>query len=109
MERFLGFARGFRKQFARLEKAVGALLVADRRAFLTGGVQSASSWLIETFPLFGRLWDEAARLTSSPAEKPAGSRRALDASGRTLKAGWLDHIWWKVILPSASFFQTYQT
>ncbi len=27
MERFLGFARGFRWQFARLEKAVGALLV----------------------------------------------------------------------------------
>src|SRR3954453_15584258 len=27
MERFLGFARGFRSQFARLEKGVGALLV----------------------------------------------------------------------------------
>ena len=32
MERFLAFSRGFRRQFARLEKATGALLVAHRRA-----------------------------------------------------------------------------
>ena len=31
METFLGFARGFRGQFARLEKAVGALSGAHRR------------------------------------------------------------------------------
>ena len=55
MERFLGFARGFRKQFARLEKAVGVLLVLTGVAFLTGGLQTMSIWLIETFPAFGRL------------------------------------------------------
>jgi cytochrome c-type biogenesis protein len=55
METFLGFARGFRSQFARLEKAVGALLVLTGVAFLTGGLQTASSWLIETFPSIGRL------------------------------------------------------
>jgi cytochrome c-type biogenesis protein len=55
METFLGFARGFRSQFARLEKAVGALLMLTGVAFLTGGLQTASSWLIETFPSIGRL------------------------------------------------------
>jgi len=55
MERFLGFARGFRKQFARLEKAVGVALVLTGVAFLTGGVQTASAWLIELFPKAGLL------------------------------------------------------
>jgi cytochrome c-type biogenesis protein len=55
METFLGFARGFRKQFARLEKTVGVLLMLTGVAFLTGGLQSASGWLIETFPTLGRL------------------------------------------------------
>ncbi len=55
MERFLGFARGFRQQFARLEKAVGALLVVTGVMFLTGGLQSVAFWLIETFPALGRL------------------------------------------------------
>jgi cytochrome c-type biogenesis protein len=55
MERFLGFARGFRKQFARLEKAVGVALVLTGVAFLTGGVQAASGWLIELFPKAGML------------------------------------------------------
>jgi len=55
MERFLGFARGFRKQFARLEKAVGVALVLTGVAFLTGGVQTASAWLIELFPKAGML------------------------------------------------------
>ena len=55
METFLGFARDFRGQFARLEKAVGALLVLTGVVFLTGGFQTASAWLIETFPALGRL------------------------------------------------------
>lgn len=55
MERFLAFSRGFRKQFARLEKATGALLVITGVLFLTGGMQTAASWLIETFPNLGRL------------------------------------------------------
>jgi len=55
METFLGFARGIRGQFARLEKVVGALLVLTGVVFLTGGFQIASEWLIETFPTLGRL------------------------------------------------------
>ena len=55
MERFLAFARGFRAQFARLEKAVGVALVLTGVAFLTGGVQTASGWLIELFPKAGML------------------------------------------------------
>jgi len=55
MERFLAFSRGFRRQFARLEKATGALLVLTGVLFLTGGMQSAASWLIETFPRLGQL------------------------------------------------------
>ncbi len=55
MERFLAFARGFRGQFARLEKAVGVALVLTGVAFLTGGVQAASAWLIELFPKAGLL------------------------------------------------------
>ena len=43
------------QQFARLEKAVGALLVLTGVAFLTGGMQTVSSWLIEAFPSLGRL------------------------------------------------------
>jgi len=53
MERFLAFARGFRSQFARLEKVVGVALVLTGVAFLTGGVQTASAWLIELFPKAG--------------------------------------------------------
>ena len=55
MERFLGFARGFRKQFARLEKGVGVALVLTGVAFLTGGMQVASGWLVEWFPKAGGL------------------------------------------------------
>ncbi len=55
MEQFLGFARGFRSQFARLEKAVGVALVLTGIAFLTGGLQTMSSWLIETFPSIGQI------------------------------------------------------
>ena len=54
MERFLRVARGLRGQFARLEKAVGVLLVLTGAAFLTGGFQNASAWLVETFPTFGQ-------------------------------------------------------
>ncbi len=44
-----------KKQFGRIEKTVGALLVLTGVAFLTGGFQSMSLWLIETFPQFGQV------------------------------------------------------
>jgi hypothetical protein len=43
------------EQFARIEKTVGVLLVATGVAFLTGGFQSVSLWLIETFPQFSQI------------------------------------------------------
>jgi len=55
MERFLVFAKGFRRQFARMEKAVGVALVLTGVAFLTGGMQVASGWLIEWFPKAAQL------------------------------------------------------
>lgn len=47
---FLRFLRRFRNYFAAVEKAAGALLVITGIAFLTGGMQSLSFWLIQTFP-----------------------------------------------------------
>ena len=44
-----------KKQFGTIENPVGVLLVATGIAFLTGGFQSASLWLIETFPQFGQM------------------------------------------------------
>lgn len=55
MAPFLRLARRFRSQFASLEKAVGGLLVLTGVAFLTGGLQSASLWLLDAFPALGRL------------------------------------------------------
>ncbi len=44
-----------KKQCGKIEKTVGALLIASGVAFLTGGFQGASLWLIETFPQFGQV------------------------------------------------------
>jgi cytochrome c-type biogenesis protein len=52
---FLSLARRFRSQFGRVEKLVGALLVLTGVAFLSGGVQAASMWLIDAFPSLGQL------------------------------------------------------
>ena len=52
---FLAWAKGFRGQFARLEKAVGILLVLTGIAFLSGGLQSASLWMLDAFPGLGQL------------------------------------------------------
>jgi len=52
---FLGWAKRFRGQFARLEKAVGVLMVLTGIGFLSGGVQAASLWLLDAFPGLGQL------------------------------------------------------
>jgi cytochrome c-type biogenesis protein len=52
---FLAMARRFRSQFGRLEKLVGGLLVLTGVAFLSGGIQAASGWLINAFPALGQL------------------------------------------------------
>ncbi|MBU3889901.1 cytochrome c biogenesis protein CcdA [Methylosinus sporium] len=47
---FMGFMQKFKKHFGKVEKVVGALLVLTGLAFLTGGMQSFSFWLLQTFP-----------------------------------------------------------
>ena len=45
----------FRVHLGRVEKAIGALLVLAGIFFVTGGVKTASYWLLETFPRLGTL------------------------------------------------------
>ena len=52
---FMRASNAVKRQFGKIEKTVGVLLVATGVAFLTGGFQSASLWLIETFPQFGQV------------------------------------------------------
>lgn len=48
--RFLAFVARFRRHFGKVEKVVGVLLIFTGVAFLSGGVQEMSYWLLETFP-----------------------------------------------------------
>ncbi len=48
--RFLAFVARFRRHFGKVEKIVGVLLIFTGIAFLTGGVQEMSFWLLEIFP-----------------------------------------------------------
>jgi cytochrome c-type biogenesis protein len=52
---FMRFLQKFRVHLGRVEKAIGVLLVVAGVFFLTGGVQSVSYWLLETFPILGQL------------------------------------------------------
>jgi cytochrome c-type biogenesis protein len=52
---FMRFLAKFRVHLGRVEKAIGALLVVAGVFFLTGGVQTVSYWLLETFPALGQL------------------------------------------------------
>jgi len=52
---FMRFLSRFRMHLGHVEKAIGALLVLAGILFLTGGVQTASYWLLEAFPLLGQL------------------------------------------------------
>lgn len=52
---FMRFLGGFRIHLGRVEKVVGLLLVGAGVLFLTGGIQTASYWLLETFPGLARL------------------------------------------------------
>jgi cytochrome c-type biogenesis protein len=55
MKPFVGLLKSMRSRFAMIEKAMGALLVLTGVAFLSGWIQSASFWLLEAFPVLGRL------------------------------------------------------
>jgi cytochrome c-type biogenesis protein len=55
VEPFAAFLTRFRGHLAHVEKAMGGLLVLTGIAFLTGFVNQASFWLLETFPILGRI------------------------------------------------------
>ena len=53
--RFMAFSARFRRHLGMVEKVIGALLVLVGVLFLTGGMQRIAFFLLETFPLLGRL------------------------------------------------------
>ena len=55
MGTFTAFLKGFRRHFHTVERVAGVALVLTGIAFLSGGMQQASFWLIETFPGLARL------------------------------------------------------
>jgi cytochrome c-type biogenesis protein len=54
-EPFAAFLARFRAHLGLVEKAMGALLVLTGVAFLTGAISQASYWLLETFPVLGKI------------------------------------------------------
>jgi cytochrome c-type biogenesis protein len=52
---FMRASTAIKKRLGAIEKTVGVLLVGTGVLFLTGGFQSMSLWLIETFPQFGQV------------------------------------------------------
>lgn len=55
MRPFVGLLKRMRSRFGYVEKAMGVLLILTGVAFLSGWIASASYWLLETFPVLGRL------------------------------------------------------
>ena len=55
IEPFAAFLARFKKHLARVEHAMGALLVLTGIAFLTGSITTASVWLLEAFPALGKI------------------------------------------------------
>lgn len=47
---FVRWMRSFRSHLRKVEMAMGALLVLTGVAFLTGGMERAAFWLLDTFP-----------------------------------------------------------
>lgn len=52
---FMRWMSGFRAHLGRVEKVIGALLVVAGVLFITGGIRTASYWLLETFPAFQQI------------------------------------------------------
>jgi cytochrome c-type biogenesis protein len=55
IEPFAAFLARFRAHLGLVEKAMGGLLVLTGIAFLTGAVTQASFWLLDTFPMLGKI------------------------------------------------------
>ena len=54
-EPFMRLMRRFRAHMGTVEKVTGVLLIATGIAFLTGGIERLSFWLIETFPALSTI------------------------------------------------------
>ena len=55
VEPFAAFLARFRAHLGLVEKAMGGLLVLTGVAFLTGTVGQVSFWLLDTFPVLGKI------------------------------------------------------
>jgi len=55
IEPFAALLSRFRNYLHRVEQAMGALLVLTGVAFLTGSINQMSVWLLETFPVLGKI------------------------------------------------------
>ena len=55
IEPFAALLARFRKYLRRVEQAMGLALVLTGVAFLTGSVNQMSVWLLETFPVLGKI------------------------------------------------------
>ncbi len=55
IEPFAAFLARFRKYLRRVEQAMGALLVLTGIAFLTGSINNMSVWLLDAFPVLGKI------------------------------------------------------
>jgi len=55
VEPFAAFLARFRAHLGLVEKAMGGLLVLTGIAFLTGTVSEVSYWLLDTFPMLGKI------------------------------------------------------
>lgn len=55
IEPFAEFLARFKKYLRRVEQVMGALLVLTGIAFLTGSINNVSFWLLETFPILGKI------------------------------------------------------
>ena len=55
VEPFMAFLARFKGHVAKVERAMGALMVLTGIAFLTGFVGQAGNWLLEWFPVLGKI------------------------------------------------------
>jgi cytochrome c-type biogenesis protein len=55
IEPFAAFLARFKNYLHRVEQAMGALLVLTGIAFLTGSINQMSVWLLEAFPVLGKI------------------------------------------------------
>jgi cytochrome c-type biogenesis protein len=55
IEPFTAFMARSRAHLAKVEKVMGGLLVLTGVAFLSGFISEASYWLLESFPVLGKI------------------------------------------------------